>query len=516
MNYILIFVSLLAFRLSICQNILISEQNFPNEPSITMDPKNPANLIAGSNLNNIYISKDTGRTWVEDNLTSSYGVWGDPVIAVDTAGHFYYFHLSNPQNGSWIDRIVCQKTTDIGDFWSDGSYAGLNGSKDQDKHWVVVDPQNNNIYMTWTQFDDYGSTLQTDSSHIMFSKSLDAGLTWSAAKRIDTKGGNCLDEDDTVEGAVPAVGTNGEIYVSWAGPQGIVFNKSYDQGMTWLPKEISVDDMPSGWDYSIPGIFRANGLPVTKCDLSAGPNRGTIYINWSDQRNGATNTDIWISKSIDQGLNWTLPIKVNGDNTNRHQFFTWMTIDQTSGFIYILFYDRRNYSDTQTDVYLAISKDGAQTFENIKVSESPFIPDAGIFFGDYTNITASNGIVRPIWTRLHNGKLSLWTHLYNENELSSSGDLQQSLTSIDMNNFPNPSKNISYISYKLHQKSEVSLYIYDINGTVVKKIIDRKFQEYGKFVETIDVLEYGLKSGMYFIVLSIDKNSKTIKHVVID
>lgn len=103
-----------------------------------MDPKNPSKLVAGANLNNYYISKDSGQTWTVANLSSSYGVWGDPMITVDTAGDFYFFHLSNPASGNWIDRIVCQKTTDHGQSWSDGSFTGLMGVQAQDKHWCAV------------------------------------------------------------------------------------------------------------------------------------------------------------------------------------------------------------------------------------------------------------------------------------------------------------------------------------------------------------------------------------------
>ena len=45
-----------------------------------------------------------------------------------------------------------------------------------------------------------------------------------------------MDEDDVVEGALPAVGPNGEVYVAWAGPRGIVFNRSLDGDQTWLPR----------------------------------------------------------------------------------------------------------------------------------------------------------------------------------------------------------------------------------------------------------------------------------------
>jgi len=117
---------------------------------------------------------------------------------------------------------VVQKSTDKGSTWSTGTFMGLNGTKQQDKQWAAIDRRNNTIYVTWTEFDRYGSSAPTDSSRIMFSKSTDGGNTWSTQKRINKKSGDCVDSDNTVEGAVPAVGPNGEIYVTWAGPDGLV------------------------------------------------------------------------------------------------------------------------------------------------------------------------------------------------------------------------------------------------------------------------------------------------------
>ena len=211
-----------------CQNILISNQNNQCEPSIMLDPKNPNNLVAGSLLNHVHRSFDGGETWSSSILSSTFGVWGDPVIDVDTSGNFYYFHLSNPSAGNWIDRIVCQKSVNNGTSWNNGVGIGLVVPKEQDKQWSIVNRENNHIYLTWTQFDEYGSNDPADSSIIRFSKSIDGGESWSEPIRISAKAGDCLDEDDTVEGAVPAIGPNGEIYVAWAGPDGIVFNKSID------------------------------------------------------------------------------------------------------------------------------------------------------------------------------------------------------------------------------------------------------------------------------------------------
>lgn len=384
------------------------------EPSIAIHPKNQRKMIAGSILNDYYYSKNGGKTWKSRSLTSTYGVFGDPVLIFDTEGRPYYFHLSEYDKGSRLDRIVCQSADKISAQFNDGTFPKPNGTKVQDKHWVVVNPATNELYMTWTQFDAYDSADPLDTSIIVFSKSADQGITWSDPVRISKYGGDCLDDDNTVEGAVPAVGPNGEIYVTWTGPRGLVMQTSLDGGTTWLDEERQIEQQWGGWTLDIPGIYRANGLPILKCDLSDGPNRGALYLNWCDQRNGESNTDVFLMKSMDGGETWSEPTKVNQDNSEKHQFFTWLDVDQSTGNLYFVYYDRRNQTDNQTDVYMTVSKDGGATFTDTQLSKTPFTPWEDVFFGDYLNISAVNGVVRPIWPRMDDGKITLWVALVEE------------------------------------------------------------------------------------------------------
>ncbi len=493
-------------------NIMISDSNLPEEPTIFINPKNTNYLIAGANINNYYYSEDGGLSWNKGILHSdSCGVWGDPCVVIDTSENYYFFHLSNPALGNWIDRIVCQKSTDNGQTWSDGTYMGLNGTKAQDKEWAVVDRTNNNIYVCWTQFDKYGSSNSNDSSNILFSKSTDQGETWSNPIRINKQAGDCFDSDNTVEGAVPTVGPQGEIYVSWAGPLGIMFDKSTDQGDTWLDDDVFVSNIPGGWDFNIPGIYRCNGLPITACDISNGPYRGNIYINWSDQRNGITDTDVWLVKSTDKGQTWTEPRRVNDDAPGKQQFFTWMTIDQTNGYLYFIFYDRRNYDDNNTDVYMAVSKDGGETFTNVKVSESPFMPYSNVFFGDYNNITAYNNVIRPIWTRLNDCSLSVYTAIVDTN-LVEVRNLQQIPFSLEQN-YPNPFKESTYFSFKLHKPSRISLKIFDLYGRLIATIINNKLMNSGKYLEHFNANKHSLSSGIYYF--SLVSNNQAVKRKMI-
>jgi hypothetical protein len=485
----------------------------PEEVSITINPVNPLNLAAGANIDYYYYSTDGGYSWTEGHLTSSFGVWGDPSLTFDGSGNLYFAHLSNPSFGYWIDRIVVQKSSDGGMTWNDGVGVGFSPTKEQDKEWIAADltnsPYFNNLYMAWTEFDDYGSNNPQDSTRILFSRSTDSGFSWSPILRISDIGGDCLDSDGTVEGAVPAVGPNGEVYVSWSGPAGILFDKSLDGGLTF-GSDIFVTDQPGGWDFDIPGISRCNGFPVTGCDVSNSPYQGTIYILWSDQRNGSNNTDIFLTKSTNGGIDWGTPVIVNDDSSARHQFFPWMTIDQTTGYIYIVFYDRRNTTGNATEVFVARSTDGGESFLNFKVSESSFIPVSQVFFGDYTNIAADNGKIYPIWMRMDQSILSVWTAIV-EDSILTDINYRHNISAIAFQlyqNYPNPFNPSTTIEFYLPRESKVTLKILNILGEEVATLLSASLLSGSHSVEW-DASNFA--SGVYIYRLQVDDHLETKK-----
>jgi len=129
----------------------------------------------------------------------------------------------------------------------------------------------------WTEFDKYASKdLEKDHSRILFSQSLDTGKSWSEAVAISQFEGNCLDNDDTTEGAVPAYGPNGEIYVAWSYKEKIWFDRSTDGGKTWLDKDILAAKQPGGWEIDIAGLNRSNVMPILVCDRSKPESRNTL------------------------------------------------------------------------------------------------------------------------------------------------------------------------------------------------------------------------------------------------
>ncbi|HBO89907.1 MAG TPA: glycosyl hydrolase, partial [Acidobacteria bacterium] len=235
-----------------------------------------------------------------------------------------------------------------------------------------------------------------DQSHIFFSHSSDAGKTFRAPVRISDVPGDAVDSDGTVEGAMPAVGVNGDVYVVWAGPSGLVFDRSRDGGWTFGDDKV-IMATPGGWDIDIAGLSRHNGMPVTRVDYSGGPNHGSVYVNWIDERHG--DPDVFIMASRDAGETWTGAVRVNTDafGNKVEQMFTWLAIDPVDGSVNVIFYDRDGLKGTLTRVLLARSVDGGRTFVNHAIALPAFSSNEEIFFGDYSGIDAFGGLVAPVF-----------------------------------------------------------------------------------------------------------------------
>ncbi|MEK6569987.1 MAG: T9SS type A sorting domain-containing protein, partial [Bacteroidota bacterium] len=423
---------------------------------------------------------------------------------------------SHPSNGYFLERVIVHRSSNGGQTWLDSVGAGYNPPKQQDKEWLAADMTNsahrNNLYMAWTEFDVYGSRNPRDSSRILFSRSVSRGQTWSTPVKVSDDGGNCVDSDSTVEGAVPAVGPNGEVYIAWAGPSGITFDKSTDGGVTF-GRDIFVTSQPAGWDFDVPGISRCNGLPITVCDASNSPYRGTVYVAWSDQRNGTNNTDVFLIKSTNGGQTWGQVKRVNDDATATQQFFPWMTIDQSTGIRYFVFYDRRNTTGNATDVYVANSTDGGETFTNFKVSQSSFTPVSNVFFGDYINIAASNGKVYPIWMRMDGSNLSVWTALISDPSPVGVADEEAGISSFTLSqNYPNPFNPATAIRFEISGSRFVSLKVYDVLGREVAALGNEQ-KPAGR--HSVDWNATGLTGGVYFYRLNAGEFVETKKLVLL-
>lgn len=488
----------------------------PEEPTIAIDPANPQRLAGGANITYRYYSANAGLGWTEGTLTSTLGVAGDPVVHFDANGTLYFAHLSFPAQGDWLDRIVVQRSTDGGVTWNDGAGVGHNGVRDQDKPGLSSDmtssPYRGRLYLAWTEFDAYGSANPSDSTRILFSRSSDTGQNWSAPLRVNDSAGDCIDSDATVEGAIPAVGPAGQVYLAWSGPGGIWFDRSFDGGATF-GNDLFVAPQPGGWDFPVPGLGRSNGLPTTLCDISSSPYRGTIYVVWSDQRAGAANTDIFLARSIDGGDTWSAPVRVNGDASATHQFFPAATIDPTTGILYVAYYDRSATTGEATDVYLSRSVDGGWSFQSIPLSDTPFVPDEGVFFGDYIGVAAWDRRVHAIWTRLDGSALSIWTaQLRDTAQLTDVPSPGRPQLMTIRGASPNPLRRSTRLSYLLPSAGPVTIRVLDVAGREVDRLLDA-WQDAGQREVTWDARRHA--AGMYFVTVTHDGTARTEKLILV-
>jgi hypothetical protein len=77
------------------------------------------------------------------------------------------------------------------------------------------------------------------------------------------------------------------------------------------------------------------------CEIAIDEHSGTLYVTWSDFRN--CDVDVFLSRSTDQGLRWSPPLRVNDDpiHNGADPFYQWLAVDPTGGDVYVQFYDRR-------------------------------------------------------------------------------------------------------------------------------------------------------------------------------
>lgn len=382
------------------------------EVTVAINPTNPDNIVAASQQgasNVAYASSDGGKSWKTTKLANpDKRVQGDDALTFTADGlavHacISFFGIRFPRPTRAVNGIFV-KTSKDGLTWGDPVPVidHVNSvTPFEDKPWIRADtskdsPHKGNIYVAWTKFDVYGSKEPEHKSNIYFSRSKNAGKSFSPAHRISQTPGDCLDKSTTVEGACPMIGPKGEVYVVWAGPKGLVLVKSTDGGFTF-GKEKNLTETPGAWDFPVKGLARCNGMPIGCVDLSDGPNRGTLYVNWADLRHG--DPDIFVMSSKDAGETWTKPLRVNDDpkGNGKEQFFTWMAVDPVDGAVNIVFFDRRDHDGTKTSVILARSIDGGKTFVNHKISQEAFACDRSAFFGDYNGIDAYGGRVVCMW-----------------------------------------------------------------------------------------------------------------------
>jgi hypothetical protein len=170
-----------------------------------------------------------------------------------------------------------------------------------------------------------------------------------------------------------------------------------------------------GFDFIPPQPDRSvDAEPGLAWDRTGGPHNGRVYLIYTkEEQNESDNTDIYLRHSDDDGLNWSLPVRVNDDETSNSQFLPKLSLDPTTGRLAAVWYDSRTDSGTggagDTDgianddaqFWGAFSTDGGTSFTpNLQISagtSNSHDSGNGIDYGDYSGLSFLSGVAHPAW-----------------------------------------------------------------------------------------------------------------------
>ncbi len=362
---------------------------------------------AGANSATGYaFSHDGGNSWTDGGeLQPPDGHFslGDPALAVDRHGNFYFASITFYPDGT--SYIGMAKSTDGGATFGNYTDASpdVNAANFQDKEFITVDnsggPCDGTVYATWTEF------LATGGNRILMTKSSDGGRTFSWPLQVSPPG-------QGVQASFPRVGPDGALYVVWreSNTPGIRLSKSSDCGRSFGAdgvRNILVGQLnqyaifsPECGRTTLKGQIRASTFPAMAIDM----NSGLVYVTYSSNPPGTDQSDVFLARSEDGGKTWSPAVRVNDDKSQSDQFFPALAV-AGDGTVGVSFYDRRNDpNNLKIDVYLAVSTDGGKTFQsNKRLTEVSFSPEEplalfrGCYMGDYNYMAADDDYFYTVW-----------------------------------------------------------------------------------------------------------------------
>ncbi len=260
-----------------------------------------------------------------------------------------------------------------------------------------------NLYVVWANYNN-AVTGSDNRNQMLLAKSTDGGQTFSAPVKV----GDYYDLPDcaTYQGGqdagracVPEKGSSmRSVFRAASYPSGVVNPKKANQVIVTYGSYINVNSNES--NGCVPAGFSALGTNLFTGVKTAGACNNDILISVSNN-GGATFTGTTKDPRVMTSIN------MQPGQATTDQFWQWATFSNT-GRLAVSYFDRqygRDEFNGYSDISLTGVDDPYTEFNTVRVTSSsmPFptqFPDVqgnGLFYGDYTGISASDGVAHPLW-----------------------------------------------------------------------------------------------------------------------
>jgi hypothetical protein len=438
------------------------------EPWIDVNPINTANIVGiwqqdrwsngGSRGLVVGTSSNGGSSWTTvTTLKTTLCTGGnaangggyqratDPWVSFGPTGTVYQLSLSfndvaPPLTTEDFDHaLLASRSTNGGLTWSDPVVVRRDTAPTvfSDKQSITADPTDASlVYAVWDRLvfpaSERASVVasfrtSSFSGPAWFARSTDGGVTWEPARPIWDPG----QRDQTIGNQIVVLpnGTLVDIFTEFNNENAkkhrggfVRVLRSTDKGATWSgPFDIArlgtigVTDPETGDDVRTGDI-----IP----DIAVDPASGRLSAVWQDATiNGGQADAIAYSQSVDGGLNWSQPIKVNltptGIPIGNQQAFTPSVDVSANGTVAVTYYDfRANTTATPllTDYFIAhchpttptTCASAANWASEAKLTDVSFdmrqAPNAGGFVtGDYEGLANATNEFTAFFSQPHPG-----------------------------------------------------------------------------------------------------------------
>lgn len=351
----------------------------------------------------VMASSDTGETWSTSLLPLSSGaLHADPMVSFDSRGRAYLAVIPVAA-GNVPLGIDVTHSDDGGASWSSPVRISKATGRD-DKLALLVDdgPESrfrDRIHVAW----------KWPRGGIYYVSSDDRGSTFTRPKLIETA---------RVSGLDLAVSASGDLYLGASDGEERVMRvmRSTDGGTSFLPS-VAVAGVRARWYTSQPSHCERMSLVHASLavDRSTSPRNGHVYLAWADYAealrgetctdacnpDAACRTEVFFSRSADDGRSWTPPAVLPGQGDRSDRYFPWLRVDPSDGAIYLAYKDTAGDPERRvTDVYLGRSLDGGESWEPpMRLSSASSDASLSSFqYGDYQGLDASMGHVFAAWS----------------------------------------------------------------------------------------------------------------------